>query len=91
MRQVYWLATYTWDVLQYAVLCSLVMAVFVAYGGGATRTFLASHSTATATFLLLWCYGLAAIPQVGVRAQLTRRRRQLRAYEPGPADVRSKQ
>jgi hypothetical protein len=70
----YWVSTFVWDMLQYAVLCCLIMGVFFLYGGGATRTYLYNAETTLATFLLLWFYGLAAIVQVRGDVQKQSRR-----------------
>ena len=61
-KQMYWVATFMWDILLYSVLSGLIMAIFYLYGGGSTRTFLFSSETAAATFVLLWMYGLGSIP-----------------------------
>ena len=61
-RQIYWLATYVWDMGQYLILVSIIMAIFGGYSHGATKTFVATAQTGWATFLLLWLYGLSCIP-----------------------------
>jgi hypothetical protein len=58
----YWISTFVFDMVLYAFLTGLIMLVFYLYGGGATRTYLHTPETSAATFLLLWTYGLSAIP-----------------------------
>ena len=55
----YWLATYLWDALNYLFVCVAVMIVILGYGNS---EFVGTVENFSATFLLLLLYGLACTP-----------------------------
>jgi len=55
----YWLATWTWDVLNYLAIALAVLAVVLAFG---TAQFVGSSASFAATCSLLLLYGAASIP-----------------------------
>ena len=55
----YWLATFLWDALNYLFVCVAVMMVMLGYGNS---EFVGTVENFSATFLLLLLYGLACTP-----------------------------
>ena len=55
----YWLATFLWDALNYLFVCVAVMIVILGYGNS---EFVGTVDNFCATFLLLLLYGLACTP-----------------------------
>lgn len=56
----YWLSTYVWDLLQYAVLLALVMCVLLAYG---EPSLVGTGRSVGLLFLHMFLYGCAVLPQ----------------------------
>jgi hypothetical protein len=55
----YWSANYAFDILNYLIICVVVLLIFLAYDNA---SFVGSGELTAATFLLFFLYGLAAIP-----------------------------
>ena len=58
----YWVSTYLWDMLLYAILTALAMSALAIFKDEAARVFIGSDDSSLATFLLLYLYGMSAIP-----------------------------
>jgi len=56
---IYWLAHFLWDMAQYTLVAVATMLVFAAY---AEPAFVGNGAQGLASFLVVWLYGLAAIP-----------------------------
>ena len=57
----YWLATYLWDLAAYLVVCLLCMLVFACYGEPA---FAGTTEQGMAMFFVLWFYCVSVLPLV---------------------------
>jgi hypothetical protein len=55
----YWASTYSFDMINYALVCVAVIIVFICYQND---SFTGDSGTTFATFLLFFLYGLAVIP-----------------------------
>ena len=59
---IYWLATYTWDMLLYFILTLSILGAFYVYGASASQVFIGTTRNTFAVFLLIWLYGASSIP-----------------------------
>lgn len=58
----YWIATYTWDIMLFSILVVLTMCVFFIYGKKAAEIFISVDEATLAVFMLLFTYGLSVLP-----------------------------
>ena len=58
----YWVSSFAWDLIGYAIITLLVILIFLSYGEKQAAIFVGTRETLFCSCTLIWGYGISSIP-----------------------------